>query len=235
MSRQPRKLEEPPVPVVAVTLTRTSEASDRSDALWLRVRTEYITSPDQPSLETLAKKYEKQVGYEAIRKRCAAEKWLDERERWWTEAETRLLGRIQDEYLSERLKEMREIAKVRGFVFAHLMPLTDPKTGEPILDAETGLPKFPHGFRSQESVAKTYLMLQERGMLLRGEAISRTESALRDRQAEEDPLAALAANANFTREEIRKLARDLLARRLTDPPAQDEPEGDADGGDDDEL
>jgi hypothetical protein len=214
-------------------------------ALWATIRVEYITDPSQPSHEELARRYAKQVGYEAIRKKSAEERWPDLREQWWAQAETTLLQRIQDEYLMERVEEMRSIRQAMPLVFEHLMPIMEPDPDRPGArrakrDPETGMPVFRHPFKSQEGAVRTWLMLQERQMLLRGEATMRTESAIRDRTPqvpENDPLAQMAAKANFSKEEVRSLARQMIAKRMRaengepEEEAEEEEEESEDGDD----
>lgn len=219
-TRKPRGL---PKPKEDAPVT-TSALAARSHAMWMQIRTEYVTRPDGPSLEVLAKKYAKQVSYEAIRKRATEEKWTELREDWWTKAEVNLLERIQDQYLSERIAEMRLIRQAMPFVFEHLLPVMEKDPDNPgqkrvKRDPDTGMPVFRHGFKSQEGVVKTWLLLQERQMLLRGEATARTDSAIRDRtpaQVEDpaDPIASMAAKANFSRDEVRSLARQMIAKRM---------------------
>jgi hypothetical protein len=204
----------------------------RSHALWIQIRTEYVTRPDAPSLETLAKKYVKQVSYEAIRKRAQEEKWTDRREKWWMRAEVALLQRIQDQYLSERIEEMRLIRQAMPFVFEHLLPVMEKDPDNPgqkrvKRDPDTGMPVFRHGFKSQEGVVKTWLLLQERQMLLRGEATMRTDSAIRDRmpvvEDANDPISNMAKKANFSRDEVRSLARQMIAKRMSADMGEPEP------------
>jgi len=172
----------------------------------------------------LAQQYEGKTTVHAITKRIAVEGWVALREAYWTRAETVLLERIQDEYLAERLAEMRAIRKAMPFVFEHLLPVmeSDPEhPGEirPKRDPATGMPVFSQPFRSYEGVTKSWLQLQERQMLLRGEATMRTESALADRTDTtavdvHDPIAQMAARANFSPDEIRALAREMVTKRL---------------------
>lgn len=209
----------------------------RAHALWVQIRADYITAPSAPTLEDLARKYAKQIGYEAIKRRCAEEKWSELREEWWKNAEVALLHRIQDEYLLERLGEMRLIRQAMPLVFEHLLPVTEPDPDRPgerrvRRDPDTGMPVFRHGFKSQEGVVKTWLLLQERQMLLRGEATMRTDSAIRDREPaveETDPLAHMASKANFSRTEVRSLARQMVAKRLRAEAGEPEPEDEEDG------
>lgn len=241
MKKQPRKLtlptppEDPPV--TAMVLGKQAEGR------WVQIRTEYITSPHSPSIDALAKKYASWFGFDAIKQRATREKWTEQKERWWTEAEVRLLANIQDEYLKDRMREMAVLK--RGFdALAELaLPLTD-KAGNVLRD-EAGLPKFAYSFRSQDKVIRALLDVQERGMLLRGEAIMRTESEIRDRQAatgeggpNEETFNALAGRTNFKPSELRTLARQFLLKReeaLREIAVEDEAADAAEGEGDDEL
>lgn len=227
-------------------LVTASTLDARAHALWMQIRTEFVTSPEAPSLEALGRKYAGKIGYEAIKRRSADEKWSELREEWWKNAEVTLLERIQDEYLAERLAEMRALRQAMPFVFEHMLPVMekDPdRPGEKRVkrDPDTGMPVFRHPFKSQEGVMRTWLLLQERQMLLRGEATMRTESAIRDRQPvtdEKDPLAQMAAKANFSRDEVRSLARQMIAKRMKDEPDaidEEEESEEEDGDADDEI
>lgn len=222
-------------------LATTASAIDaRAHAMWMEIRTLYVTSPEAPTIEDLSRRFAGRVGYEAIKRRAADEKWSAQRDDWWKNAEVTLLERIQDEYLAERLHEMRQLREAMPFVFEHMMPVMEKDPDKPgqkrvKRDPDTGMPVFRHPFKSQEGVMRTWLALQERQMLLRGEATMRTESALRDRvpQADEsDPLAHMAAKANFSRDEVRSLARQMIAKRMSadaEPDATDEePDDDTD-------
>lgn len=219
-----------PAPPTTATEYRTAIS-----ALWSRIRTEYITDPENPTLEALAIKYAEHIGKEAIRKRAADEGWHDAREKWWQAAEVKLLEKIQDEYLKERVAEMRTLRRAFDALAECALPLTD-KKGTVLRDIETGLPRFALPFRSQEQVLRAMLLVQERSMLLRGEAIMRTESAIKDKQADhveaEDPtFAALAGRVNFSPNELRSLAREFLRKReealatLDDEEDESKPDG----------
>lgn len=223
VTRKPRPL--PPKPKQKKVKTNQIMATEpvtpavmemRAHVLWSHIRTEYITDPTAPTIETLARKYHKQIGFDMICKRAKMEKWTTQREEWWSKAELALLQRIRDEYLEERAEEMKKIREARDFIYQHMLPLKDRKTGEVIRNDETGLPEFPYAFRSQESVIKAFLLLQERMMLLRGEAIVRSETQIRDRTEaveEVDPISQIAAKANFSRDEIRMMARKIIEKR----------------------
>lgn len=213
----------------------------KGQVLWAAIRVEYITDPSAPSHEELARRYAKHVGYEAIRKKSAEERWPELREQWWTQAEVTLLQRIQDQYLMERVEEMRSIRTAMPFVFEHLMPIMEadpdrPGEKKPKRDPDTGMPVFRHPFKSQEGAVRTWLLLQDRMMLLRGEATMRVDSAARDRQPvadEKDPIAAMASRANFTKEEVRSLARQMIEKRLAAENTSDDEEEEEDEEEDD--
>jgi len=185
-------------------------------AVWSKIRVEYITSPENPTVEVLAAKYREHVGSEAIRKRITDEKWVDEREQWWAAAEVKLLERIADQYLAERVREMKVLRRAFDALAEHALPLTD-KAGN-VLRGEDGLPRFALPFRSQDKVINALLTVQERQMLLRGEAIMRTESAIKDKQAadsdgDDETLSSLAGRVNFSPKELRTFAREFVRKR----------------------
>lgn len=199
---------EPEEPITAAKMTRDN------DALWLKIRTEYITDPAGPTCEMLARKYGRSLNQ--VLAKCADGGWVAEREAWWTAAEVKLLEKIQDEYLKERVHEMKILRRSFDALSEVALPLVD-KDGK-VLRGEDGMPRFALPFKSQEQVIRSMLLVQERSMLLRGEAIMRTESAIKDKRAEdaaeEDPtFAALAGKVNFSPAELRALARQFLVKR----------------------
>ena len=210
MKRRARSLEEPEPeeddkPVTAAVLR------DRAHAKWLKIRTEYITSIEAPTHDDLAKKYG--ITLDSVRQKSMLERWGDLREEWWNDVEVHLLTKIRDQYLQARLDDMVDIREVMKHLLKHAMPLKD-KDGNVRVDAD-GLPIYAHDFKSQEGVLKALLELQERSMLLRGEAIMRTSSEITDRRKEvvEDADAQLADKTNFSSAEIRAIARELIRKR----------------------
>jgi len=218
--KAPRRLLVPAMPAhltpTAAAVVEREEPYHKGTATWFRLRSEFITDPANPTAEELARKHG--VSISAVQARASSEGWKDQREAWWAAAEMKLLEKIQDEYLKERVAEMRVLRRSFDALAECALPLVG-KDGK-VLRGEDGLPKFALPFKSQEQVIRSLLLVQERSMLLRGEAIMRTESAIRDRKAEdaetsgEDPtFAALAGRVNFSPQELRSLAREFLRKR----------------------
>lgn len=198
----------------AVEVREENPYAGKGAATWFKLRAEYITDPSHPTGEDLARKHG--VSVRAVQERLSAEGWKEQREAWWAAAEVKLLEKIQDEYLKERIAEMRVLRRAFDALSECALPLVDKKGA--VLRGEDGLPRFALPFKSQEQVIRSLLLVQERSMLLRGEAIMRTESAIRDRKSEEvteeDPtFAALAGRVNFSPTELRSLAREFLKKR----------------------
>lgn len=216
--KEPRRLKAPyagaAAAVLAAPVPVVPEASRDNDALWLKVRTEYITDPAGPSCEALGRKYGRSAA--AVNVKCASGGWVAAREAWWAAAEVKLLEKIQDEYLKERVHEMRILRRAFDSLAEVSLPLVD-KDGK-VLRSEDGMPRFALPFKSQEQAIRSMLLVQERSMLLRGEAIMRTESAIKDKRVAEtegeDPtFAALAGRVNFSPTELRALAKQFLIKR----------------------
>ena len=241
--RTPRKVKS----TKAAKGSAITRASGRHVELRRHAGVDYITDPDGRSIvhhfTRDDREYRDQVSERQFRQWSTEDKWADRREQYWNEIETRMLDSLQDQILRVRFKELGEMQEDRSHLVEYMRPLRD-KNGTVIRHEvgheHEGLPKFPLKMPSMDRFIKSILDLDERIMLKRGEAITRTETIGSKTKVTATALDPVGSLMNLTREEARKLAQNLLRDRMGDryEGVLDLVEGDAkdDGGtEEDEL
>lgn len=188
---------------------------------------EYITDPDGRSIrwhyERGDRPYKTEVGDAMFKRWAVVDQWADRREQYWTEVETRVLDKLQDQIFRDRLRELNSMQEDRSYLEEWLRPLRDAKGNVqryPMVNDDgtphqfAGLPKFPLKMPSIDRFLKALLDLDERIMLKRGEAITRTQTIGEKTKVMATALDPVGSLMNLSREEARKLAQNLLRERM---------------------
>jgi len=151
------------------------------------------------------------------------DKWTDRREQYWTEIEQRTLEGLGDKILQARLEELAAMTQARSYMSEYMMPMRDEKgkvRRHPRLDENgkphrfAGLPVFPLDMPRLDRFLKALLDLDERVMLKRGEAITRSETIGSKTKVTTTALDPVGSLMSLTREESRRLAQHLLRQRM---------------------
>jgi len=176
--------------------------------------------------------YMQTVSWRTFESWSIEDKWTERRVEFWQQMEQRVIAHYADRIFRQRLVEMGKLEELIEVYEPYLLPMKDPKTGEVLIDSDTNLPKFALKMPNLDKFAEMYLKIHERLMLLRGEAITRSESASRDHPPvtahTEDPVS---AHPLLNRTEARVLAAALLEQRK----AQDFLSPTLEGGDEDDT
>lgn len=190
---------------------------------------DYITDPDGKSIEwhwqREDREYSKSISLVQFNKWATQDGWVPRRDQFWTDIETRTLEGLGDKILQERLRELEVMTEARSYMTEYMMPLKDSagqvlrhptmtKSGE--VHPQAGLPVFPLELPRLDRFLKALLDLDERVMLKRGEAITRTETVGSKTKLTTTALDPVGSLVNISREEARRLAQHLLRQRMGD-------------------
>jgi len=225
-ARAPKKVRKPKK---ATKAPRTPQLSFSASAEMRRYAgLDYITDPEGRSVDWHwgrdDRDYKKSVALVTFKRWGVGDKWVNRREEFWAEIEARTLDGLQDAILRQRLVELTAMTKARSYMSEYMMPLTD-EAGEvrryPMRDENgephpyAGLPQYALDLPKFDKMLKAILDLDERVMLKRGEAITRTENIGGTRSKVTtttiDPVGSL---MNITPEEARHMAKQLLRQRM---------------------
>ena len=174
--------------------------------------------------------YSQTVSWRTFESWSIEDRWTDRRVEFWEQMEQRVIAHYGDKIFRQRLVEMSKLEQLIEVYEPYLLPMKDPKTGEVLIDDDTNLPKFALKMPNLDKFAEMYLKVHERLMLLRGEAISRSDNANKTYPVTahtEDPVS---AHPLLNRSEARVLAAALLEQRK----AQDFLSPPIEGGEDDD-
>jgi hypothetical protein len=195
----------------------SSTLSKRSLIAREQAATDYITDPNACTVrhvyERTDREYNKLVAWPTFEGWASADKWTGRRDKFWVEIEQRVVVHMQDKILKDRVTEMKKLSALSEIYEEMLLPLRD-DDGNVKRDAETGLPQFGLKLPSMDKFARMWLALHERLMLMRGEAIGRTETSI---EPGEGKITALAGpggpKVKLSRTEVQAMARTLLRER----------------------
>lgn len=232
--RSPRRAKKAVKTKAAITKTskvkRTAKAIGKHTQLRRHAGVDYITDPDGRSIRYHwardDRTYKDDISEARFREWSMEDRWSERREQYWNEIEARTLDGLQDKILRMRMEELAGLTEARNHLSEYLMPLynkdgtvkrhpdVDPDTGKPHQFA--GLPVFPLEMPRFDRFIKSLLDLDERVMLKRGEAITRTETIGAKTKVKTTALDPVGSLMNITPEEARALAKDLLRKRMGD-------------------
>ncbi len=149
---------------------------------------------------------------------AASDSWLDKREAFWNEVETKLLHARAEQLAIQRLREIDEMSSARDYMQEYMVPLRD-SHGDVMRYPETtkdgdrhefaGLPRYPLELPRMDQFVRMFLDLDKQLMLKRGEVTERTQNV--DKQLE--PIDPVANSLSFSREDLQAMARLLLHKR----------------------
>lgn len=225
--RAPRKAK-PSITKAAISKSSsTVKRTGKHSQLRRHAGVDYITDPDGRSIRYHYSRddrtYKDEVSEPRFREWSMEDRWSERREQYWNEIEARTLDGLQDKILRMRMEELAGLTEARNHLSEYLMPLYN-KDGtvkrHPDVDEAgkphkfAGLPVFPLEMPRFDRFIKSLLDLDERVMLKRGEAITRTETIGSKTKVKTTALDPVGSLMNITPEEARALAKDLLRKRM---------------------
>lgn len=224
---------------------------------------DYVTDPeDRPArwhYERPDRNYQA-VSFPTFERWCQEDDWVEARSRYYLEIERRIVAQRLDHLLEQRFKEIDHISDDLKYLHEWVTPLRDkfgnvrrypltqetgdPRKGTYQVEAHpfAGLPMYALPFTSMDKLVATFLKLDERLMLKRGDATSRTESHTETHSNGQGRVSVLDPKQvlqQVTKEERSAMAKALLMHRqpeLLKQPEIDismlvERDGDNDDGD----
>lgn len=190
-----------------------------------QARTDYVVDPEGRSVrwhyEREDRDYSRLVGWDAFDSWSKKDQWTVGRERFWAEMEERVVAHVKDRLFTQRLDDIGRVEKMLEATEKLLLPKTD-KDGNVLVD-DDGIPEFHLKLPTLDRMAKTWLGLHERLMLLRGEAIpeKRIDPDSKPSEHVRDPVS---DTVNLSRDEVRYLARQLVRIRQDEEEQEHESE-----------
>jgi len=213
-----------------VTRSKTpgvSPATKRTSWFRISARLDYVTDPDSNTIEWHYKRtdrdYQRAVPFLTFQEWAREDGWTDGRAEYWRNIEKKVREAYADRMLKLRLEELEELTELRSEMSQFLKPLRD-DDGNIRKDPATGLPIMPLEMPKYHQFVAAFLDLDERIMLRRGEAISRTESHVTSGANEDDnatPNDPLGSRVSLDKETLRAMTRTLLKMQAST--AEDEP------------
>lgn len=197
---------------------------------------DYVTDPEDRTLrwhyERTDREYSKVISLSAFESWSRDDGWVSGRSDYYRAIEDRIITERLDRMLQHRFKEIDDIAEDLKYMHEWVTPLRDqngyvrryplwttvgdPKKGELKTEMHpfAGLPMYALPFKSMEGLVDAFLKLDERLMLKRGDATSRTEdlSAAKagNRPSVLDPKTII---TQVSKEERAAMAKALLLKR----------------------
>lgn len=160
-----------------VALRARSSLLTRARVMRQQARTDYIVDPEGRAVrfhyEREDREYKKTVAWGTFLEWSVRDKWSNDRDEFWRQIEQRVIEHQKDDYLKERRREYEFLRDLQDTYSELLLPLRD-KDGNIKRDDVTGVPEFAMKLPKMDQFIKSYLLLHERVMLMRGEATSRS-------------------------------------------------------------
>jgi len=226
VKRKPRKVTRPVA--TSVTLSVVSSVRVTHAEMRRHAAVDYITDPDGRSVDFHwgrdDREYCDHVKVDTFRQWARLDQWTDRREQFWEEIELRTLDGLQDRILRARLDELKHMTEARSYMAEYMLPVKHPETGQVMRHPAftnkgevhpcANLPIYALDLPRFDRFIKSLLDLDERVMLKRGEAITRTETVGRSTKITTTALDPVGSLMNITPEEARRLAKNLLRQRM---------------------
>jgi hypothetical protein len=216
LKRRARRLPAP----VSTELTVPREAtvvarrgSQRKSSLRQLAAIDFVADPDSNSVDWHWKRsdrdYRRVVPHRTFRSWSLLDKWAERRGAFWADVEARVLSQWRERIVAQRFREIEELTQVRTHLAGYLRPLQ--KNGKILLDAKTGLPRFALKLPPFHQFVRMFLELDSQLMQKRGEATTRADESLKQKQDRAgETVDPAAANAPLNKEDVRALSRVLL-------------------------
>lgn len=185
--------------------------------------TDFIVDDEAHSIrwhyERTDRLYEKTVAWRTFEGWSIEDKWTDRRVEFWQQMEERVIAHYGDQLFQKRLEEMGKLEEFIAAYEPYLLPLRDKDTDEIIIDDKTNLPKFALDMPKLDKFAEMWLKVHERLLLLRGEAITRSEQVGSERRITAHTVDPVSANVKLSRSDAREMAQLLLRKKREQVPS----------------
>jgi len=165
------------------------------------------------------REYHKLVAYEAFSVWSREGNWHDRRVRYWEEVVARVQSEFVERVALQRIKEIDRMTIAVDAISEYAMPLLD-EDGKVVRHKDgvfQGLPKFALPMPDFDKVVTMLTKLQEKLLLLRGEATSRSETTTTGVDKDGKPIGgsldSMKGKVNFSVDEIRAMSKLMLVSR----------------------
>lgn len=225
-------LDEPPAAPSLVHVTEKVPTHHRN--LRLLAKIDYVTDPEDRSVHFHYERTDREYKLVALRtfEQWATEDgWIPQRALYYREIERRIIIDRLDKLVEQRFRELDELSEDMRLLHEWVTPLRD-KDGNvrrhtsmiEEVDVKTGtfsrrpnpydgLPMYALPFESMEKLIGAFLKLDERLMLKRGDATTRTETTEAGSLGRPSVLDPQTLITKPTRDEVQAMARALLFKR----------------------
>lgn len=196
---------------------------------------EFIIDPNKNAVEyhyaRTDRPWRKAITLDVMRTWATQDRWVERREDYATQMQTRVLEKFRNEAVKRRIGQLEEVEEVRGYLLEYLKPLrskdgkvrryplTQKRGRQYVEHPLAGLPMFPLELGNTASIIKRFIDLERHLMTVRGELPDREAGSV---EAPAPVTALLPPGTEFTQAEVQVLARLLLRERQ--PDLQDQPE-----------
>lgn len=160
---------------------------------------DYVTDPEDRSLryhyDRDDREYKDSISFDRFKEWSAADQWVESRAAYYAEIENRIIASRLDRLMEQKFREMDELEEDLKYMREWVTPLRDQygnvrryplhrKVGDPKkgtfrteMHPFAGLPMYALEFKSMDKLISAFLKIDERLMLKRGDATSRSESS----------------------------------------------------------
>lgn len=232
------------IPQPSTEMLVTDGRKRRNAILRRQARTDFLVDADGRSVrwhyDRSDRMYREIVGWNQFLRWSVDDAWVSGRKKFWEEMEARVFEHAKDRALRQRLNEIDRVSGLLNTFEKYLQPLVNEK-GEPLIDADTLLPKMGVKLPPLDRMVGAWLDLHERLMRLRGEAVLAPKPAepasgegppQLPSEHVRDPVA---DGLSLSREDIRHLAQSFVRLRMQEtgavesPDPKEDPDGETDG------
>lgn len=246
-TKPPKKVRKPSddesTALAAETPVTLAEMKERAVNVRSAAKLHYVTDPKERGVEwwwqngevsyttSLGKRetvlFREHIQLDGFVRWSREEKWTMARDAFWSDVELSVLTNLRDETVKEKIDELRVMRQSRSYLTEYLFPLKDPKAPDgikrwPADHKWAGLPVFPLDLGNMPKFIESYLKLDERVAVKRGDALMHTNSEIDDitggtPESKEHPGKAIAKHKakadDFSPSDVRAMAKAFLVQR----------------------
>lgn len=198
--KQPRPIESPPQAAAIEKAPKArTDVIPSSRNMRMLAKIDYVTDPEDRSLryhyDRDDREYKDSISFDRFKEWSAADKWVESRAAYYAEIENRIIASRLDRLMEQKFREMDELEEDLKYMREWVTPLRDQygnvrryplqrKVGDPKkgtfrteMHPFAGLPMYALEFKSMDKLISAFLKIDERLMLKRGDATTRSETS----------------------------------------------------------
>jgi hypothetical protein len=178
--------------------------SEDTQILLLRTESEFIADPNRRSLEWWwDRMLSKHLVLPTFQEHARTHHWVERRLAFWRGVQAAWLRQKHVSLVQARVAELAEASELKGKVFQFIRPKVD----------ERGIERFPIAPRSWEGMIKAYAILDDLVETKRAAILTSIEPMLAASEQEIAGAASEGRELPFNKDEMRRLAHNLLRER----------------------